>query len=302
MKVLVLGGGDSPEREVSLRSARAVHSALTNAGFDALPADPSDGLEVLDKLAPGTIIFPILHGLGGEDGTIQAELEKRNLPYLGTDSRASVNCFDKWTTREIFSKKGLAVADGALVTAETYPASKLIDRPHVLKVAHGGSSIGTLIVRKPHSADPAEIAGVFAMDKTAVLEELIEGVEVTVPILDKQALPVIEIRPPKGGEFDFENKYNGTTAEICPPQSVDSSLQKLCQELAEKAHAATGCRHLSRVDMIINHEGVPVLLEINTIPGLTDQSLYPKSAAAAGMPMPTLVEKFVRMVARDYKL
>jgi D-alanine-D-alanine ligase len=302
MTILVLGGGDSPEREVSLRSAKSVAQAARRAGFKVVEADPAGGYNLLDDLAERTIVFPILHGAGGEDGVLQAELERRELPYLGADNDSSAKCFDKWLTKRDVERAGLPVADGVLVTKQTYADHPLSRESHVLKVRRGGSSIGTLIVRNAKDLKSREIDNVFELDNEAVLEKLIIGTEVTVPILDKSSLPAIEIRPPEGLEFDYENKYNGLTAEICPPETVSADLQQKAQRLAEKVHEAMKCRHLSRVDIMIDQAGKLFVLEINTLPGLTDQSLYPKSAKAGGLSMPELVKRFVEMVIRDYNL
>ncbi|HEX5797148.1 MAG TPA: D-alanine--D-alanine ligase [Candidatus Saccharimonadales bacterium] len=302
MKILVLGGGDSPERAVSLRSAAAVAGALRQAGYEVDEFDPGDGLAGPDKIAPDTMVFPILHGSGGEDGFIQAELEKRHLPYLGTKSKESKLCFDKGLTRKRLEEAGIPIARGALVDRETYPVHDLAKKQHVLKVSRGGSSIGTYIVRNPADIDEKSIEDVFSLGGEAVIEQLIEGSEITVPILDGSALPVIEIRPPEDQEFDYENKYNGRTQEICPPESVDSKTQAAASKLAEKVHKALGARHLSRVDLIVRNDGSMVVLELNTIPGMTEQSLFPKSAAVAGIPMSELVKRFVSMVRRDYNM
>lgn len=301
MKILVLGGGISPERQVSLRSAKAVADALTKAGLEAVQADPADGLDVLDDLKD-TIVFPILHGKNGEDGVIQRELEARQLPYLGSDSAASIACFDKWTTRLELLAAGLPMAEAALVDEKSYPGHPLTKVHHVLKVVHGGSSIGTLIVRKDEDEDEQAVNEIFAMEDKAVLERLIEGTEITVPVLDGQSLPVIEIIPPQDEEFDYDNKYNGRTQEITPPKTVSADHQTMAQRLAEKVYQVMGARHLARVDMMIDQKGDIFVLEINTMPGMTDGSLFPKSAAAAGMDMPALVQRFAELVARDYKL
>lgn len=301
-KILVLGGGDSPEREVSLRSAKAVAKAARDAGFMVEEKDPAAGLGFLDNLPKNTIILPILHGVGGEDGSLQEELEERKLPFLGAGSKSSAKCFDKWQTREALEAADLPIPKGLLVTKVTYQNYTLSKLPHVLKVRHGGSSIGTLIVRDPARVSQDEVNKLFELENEAVLEDLIEGTEVTVPVLDQTALPVIEIVPPEGLEFDYENKYNGLTAEICPPQSVSAELQAKAQQLSEQVHKVMGCRHLSRVDIMLDRRDNPFILEINTIPGLTDQSLYPKSAAVAGLSMPQLVKKFTELVRRDYNL
>lgn len=301
MKVTVLGGGDSTERAVSLRSAKAVADALISAGFDIQNLDPIES-GALDQIDKNSIIFPILHGTNGEDGAIQSELEKRGLPYLGTMSAASKQCFDKWETRKKLVPKGILFADAQLITVDNYQGHALTNRPHVLKVHEGGSSIGTLIVRNPNKIAADEVDDVFFLDSLAVIEELIEGTEITVPVLDDTALPVIEIRPPKGDEFDYEHKYNGETVELCPPESVSTDIQIAAQKIAENAHRIMNCRHLSRSDFIVRPSGEIVMLEINTMPGMTDQSLYPKSALVAGITFPDLMNRFIAMIKRDYEL
>lgn len=302
MKVLVLGGGDSPEKEVSLRSAKSVANAARQAGFDVLEADPSDGLEFLDKLPKGTVVLPILHGINGEDGVIQAELEKRGLPFLGADSASSAACFDKWLTLQAFKQYGVPTAQSQLIKKEDFARSKLSKKPYVLKVVHGGSSIGVLIARDPKAVSQKQIDEIFEMESRAVLEELVEGVEITVPVLDNTALPVIEIVPPLDGEFDYDNKYNGKTTELCPPKNVSDGVQAEAQRLALKAHKIRNCRHLSRTDFIVRPDGGLIVFDINTIPGLTDQSLYPKAAKVAGLSMPALVTRFVDLIKRDFEV
>lgn len=301
MKILVLGGGDSPEREVSLRSAKAVADAAQAAGFEVSQADPKDGDQIFDGLKD-TIVFPILHGAGGEDGVIQKQMESRGLPFLGASSLSSENCFDKWKTRQFLTANSIQMAKAERVKKESYPNSPLTKGPHVLKVIHGGSSIGTLIVRNPSQADMTLVDELFGLEDDAVIEELIEGIEITVPILDQSALPALEVKPPDGKEFDYENKYNGQSQELCPPPSLTDKQHKDSQALAERVHKLMDCRHLSRVDTIMRLDGSFVVLEINTIPGLTDQSLYPKSAQTAGINMPRLVQQFVDLIKQDYSL
>lgn len=302
MKIVVLGGGNSPKRDVSLRSAAAVTVALQTAGFSTVQIDPVDGFSCLDNLGSDTVIFPVLHGKNGEDGVIQAEFEKRGLAFLGSDSIASALCFDKNKSLAVMHAVGIPIADGDAVTTVTYWSHEMAFRPHVLKVARGGSSIGTYIVREPLAIDTQKVQAVFALDDVAVIEELVEGVELTVPILDGVALPVIEIIPPENAEFDYENKYNGASRELCPPKSLTEIQQLAAQKLAEKVYKVLGSRHLSRVDIIMRHNGEFVVLENNTMPGMTDQSLYPLSAKVAGMPMSELMKKFVELVKRDYKI
>jgi len=301
MKILVLGGGISPEHEVSLRSAKNVAEAARQAGFEVAEADPADGLAVLDD-SKGSVVLPILHGKNGEDGVIQKEFEARNLAFLGSGSAVSAECFDKWLTRRKLEAAGINMPKAALVHSEDYPKQPLAAKPHVLKVSRGGSSIGTLMAHDPENISQQSIDELFKLDDTAVLEELVEGNEITVPVLDGKALPVIEIIPPQNEEFDYENKYNGRTQELCPPKNVSEPAQEKAQRLAEKVHTVMGARHLSRVDIMIDKNNDLYVLEINTMPGMTSGSLYPKSAKQAGMDMPALVRKFVELVRRDYKL
>lgn len=296
MKIVVLGGGNSSEREVSLRSASAVAKALRQAGHEVIELDPSKGLNALNGLTNDVIVFPILHGAGGEDGAIQQELESRGLPYLGSGVEASRLCFDKYLARQKLLEAGVSIAKGDSVTSETYPNNPLTKAPHVLKVQRGGSSIGTYIVRDPSNIDEQKVAEVFSLDDHAIIEELIIGPEITVPILDTKALPVIEIVPPEAEEFNYENKYNGKSQEICPAVSIDKPKQEEAQRLAEKVHKVLGCRHLSRIDIMVRQNGELVVLEANTMPGMTEQSLYPLSAKTAGIYMPELVNIFVDLV------
>ncbi|OVE78626.1 hypothetical protein BVY00_02330, partial [bacterium G20] len=197
---------------------------------------------------------------------------------------------------------GILMPQGVRVNKDTYKNQPLAQKPHVLKMIHGGSSIGTLIVRDPAKLDQKQIDELFELENDAVLEKLIEGIEITVPILDQTALPPIEIQPPKGEEFNYENKYNGASAELCPPPSLNKEQIKVVQNLAEQVHKTMNCRHLSRVDTIMRPDSSFVVLEINTIPGLTDQSLYPKAANVAGLSMPELVKQFISLVKRDFKV
>jgi D-alanine-D-alanine ligase len=295
MKVLVLLGGVSNEREVSLRSGRAVADALKAGGHEVLEYDPQQGLESLaGYVGKVDCVFPVLHGRGGEDGTVQAELERLGFKYLGSDSKVSKVCFDKSQFKDILNKLSILTPQSEVVTRISVGSSPLLRNPYVLKPLNGGSSLDAFIIRDPanRTFDPR----IFDHYQLMILEQLIDGTEITIPVLGNAALPVIEIIPPKGKEFDYENKYNGETQEICPPQNVDAAKQQEAQKLAETIHTQTGVRHLSRTDIIIDHEGKMWVLELNTIPGLTEQSLFPKAAAVAGINMQQLVQKFLDLV------
>ena len=295
MKILVLGGGDSPEYEVSLKSSRAVYEAAIELGHQAEWLDPMDGdAAVREAAARNEIVLPILHGVNGEDGVIQRLLDETGVPYLGSGVAASELCFNKARVRELLAKNGILVARGEVVTSESLEQCELAKAPFVLKPVQDGSSVGVMLVRKlPFDRD--NVLALLAKYGQMLIEELIVGTEITVPVLGKTALPVVEIVPPSGKEFDYENKYNGATSELCPPQHVSAQVQKRTQRIAEQVHSLTGARHLSRTDMMIDANERIYVLEINTMPGMTAQSLFPKSAAVAGMPWTKLVERFVEL-------
>ena len=291
-KVLVLAGGNSTERDVSLRSGMAVVKALRAAGHTVTQFDPERGIAAKDVAGVG-VAFPVLHGIGGEDGTIQAELDKFGVPYVGSGVAASELCFDKWDYKQFLQTHQLPVPEGTLIgkagfDALTHPAG------FVLKPNDGGSSIDTYIYRGNGPVDQAQVNDLFSRHGRMLFEELIVGTEITVAVVGDEALPVIEIVPPESGEFDYENKYNGKSQELCPPKSVSDALQAEARKLALQAHTLTGCRDFSRTDIMIGPGDALYLLETNTIPGMTDQSLLPKAAQVAGIDMPALVDKLVR--------
>jgi D-alanine-D-alanine ligase len=246
-----------------------------------------------EKIVDCDVIFPVLHGSGGEDGTLQAKLEKQGVKFVGSDTRASKICFNKWNYKQLLQKSNLLTPKGNLIDKLGFDSNQLTAQPFVLKPVDGGSSIDTFIVRDPTKIPHIAIAETFDRHPSMLLEELIEGSELTVGILGEQALPIIQIIPPENGEFDYENKYNGASQEIISPKNIDPKIQRAAQDLALKAHRLTGCRDFSRTDMIVDRQGKIFVLETNTIPGMTDQSLYPKMANAAGLSMPELVTKLV---------
>jgi D-alanine-D-alanine ligase len=227
---------------------------------------------------------------------LQAQLETRKARYVGSDSSSSALCFDKWRYREfIVDVQNMPMARGAQVQVDNYASHPIAGGPYVLKPIEGGSSIDTYIVRDPVIAPFGQIADTFHRHPTMLLEQLIVGTELTVGILKDQALPVIEIIPPADGEFDYENKYNGATQELCPPLHISVPVQQAAQALALRAHQETGCRDFSRTDIMCDANNNLYILETNTIPGLTDQSLFPKMAATAGIDMPALCDTLVQL-------
>jgi len=295
-KVHVISGGTSSEREVSLRSGAAVAAALQSAGYDVTILDLASAS--LEEMADCDVVFPALHGIGGEDGTLQAKLDTKHVRYVGSGAAASALCFDKWRYRQTVTDHGLPMAEGALVTADSYQEHPLTAAPFVLKPFNGGSSIDTFIVRDPKDIPRDKIADAFTRYPELLLERLIIGTELTVGVLGDMPLTPIEIIPPEHAEFDYENKYNGATRELCPPEHVSQELQEEAKALALKAHQLTDCRDLTRTDIMLDQTGQLFLLETNTLPGMTDQSLFPKAARAAGIEMTSLCSQLVEMALK----
>jgi D-alanine-D-alanine ligase len=294
-RVLVLAGGDSEERAVSLRSGAAVQAALQASGYKVSVADPADGLpRLLSDMKSVDVVFPALHGTGGEDGQLQQFLEQNGIKFVGSGSKASELCWDKVRYSDLLKEQGILIPDTSLLDYERFRTSPLAKQPFVLKPNKGGSSIDTIIVRDPSQQNEDLIKQAFEKHGQLLLQPLIAGVEITVGILGKQSLPVIEIVPPVDQEFDYENKYNGASQELCPPEHVSQANQTEAQSFAEHIHQLCGCRDMSRTDIIISQDDKLYVLETNTIPGLTGQSLFPKAAAVAGIKMTDLCDRLVR--------
>ncbi len=293
--VAVLMGGVSGERAVSLRSGTALCQALAARGFAPVPIDYHGTFAPhREQLCRVDVVVPALHGSGGEDGTVQAELEALGVAFVGSGSYASALCMDKWRYKQHLAGY-LPTPDGELVNLDTLWHSALVHAPFVLKPNDGGSSIDTIIVTDPGAVDPARIAAAFARNPTMLLERLVAGTEITVGVLGGQALPVVEIIPPPGGVFDYTNKYNGQSRELCPPAGVPAPVQDRAQDMALLAHRRCGCRDLSRTDLIVDPAGDLYVLETNTLPGMTRDSLFPRAAAVAGLDMGDVAVTLVQM-------
>lgn len=295
MKIVVVAGGNSAEREVSLLSGQSVTNALIAAGHQVQTLDSLTAS--IDEITDGDVVFPVLHGAGGEDGTLQEQLEERGAKFVGSGSAASALCFDKWRYRQVVTAAGLPMPRADTLQHHEHAAHELAQDLHVLKPINGGSSIDTHIVRDLGKIPHAAIAKTFATHQTMLIEQLIDGTELTVGVLGDKALPIIEIIPPENGEFDFQNKYNGRSQENIAPEHISPEIQQAAQDLALKAHQLTGCRDFSRTDIMCDKHGNLFLLETNTIPGMTEQSLFPKMAAAADLPMPQLCNRLIDLAS-----
>lgn len=298
MNILVLGGGTSSERDVSMRSSSAVRDALTDLGHVVSFLDIADASqsEIVATAKLHAVTLPILHGIGGEDGTLQQLFDDNGIKYLGSGPTSCRQTFDKAIFKKTLLTNNILTPQYDTVTAATFPGCDLAKKPFVLKPIKGGSSIDTFIIRN-QSVDTSEMVAALNQYGEMLIEELIDGSEITVGVLGDIALPVIEIIPPAHEEFSYDNKYNGATAELCPPKNVSAQLQIEAQELALKIHRISNCRHLSRTDFMISKAGKLLAIDCNIMPGLTDQSLFPKAAQANGISWNQLVSQFVELAS-----
>ena len=284
LRVGVLMGGVSSEREVSLRSGAAVLGALAQIGVESIPLDVTERDAVPQIIAAARLecVFIALHGSFGEDGGVQRVLEELRVPYTGSGVRASELAMDKVASRRLFVAAGIPVPTcQVLYRALTSEHSVALGAPLVVKPAREGSSVGLSMVRQ-RSELAAALHKAFSFDEAILVEAYIPGREITVGILNDKPLPVVEVVPGNGW-YDYESKYTPGKTVYKVPADFAPEIIARAQSLALRAHQCLGCRCFSRVDMIVDEQGVPVVLEVNTIPGLTQTSLLPKAAAAAGI-------------------
>jgi D-alanine-D-alanine ligase len=287
--VAVLMGGPSAERDVSLQSGRNVARALAAAGFRVTAVDvPGPDFELP---ADTDVAFLALHGPFGEDGTVQQLLEQRELPYTGSGPEASARALDKMLAKVAFAGAGLRIARHTVVDAAHRNGYGTLRYPVVVKPALQGSSFGISIAPNPAAVARACEAA-FAFDTVVLVEEYVAGREFTVGVLGDQALPVVEIRT-QHAFFDLAAKYTPGEAEELVPAPIDAVTTARLQAVGLRAHACLGCRDLSRTDVILSEAGELVVLEVNTLPGMTENSLFPKAARAAGLEMPALCQRLV---------
>jgi D-alanine-D-alanine ligase len=291
-KIGVLMGGTSAEREVSLRSGNAILNALKKLGYNAAPVDVGADLCAVLKREGIEAAFLALHGGRGEDGSVQGLLEVMGIPYTGSGVSASALAMDKAQAKKVFAYHEIPTPRFATVDTVEEGLALPIDGAVVVKPRTEGSSIGVGIVRDKEGMRDALVKA-LSFGGQAVIEEFISGREVHIGILGLRALGGVEVRP-KSGVYDFESKYTpGLTEYILPPE-LDEAAYWLSKETALRAHHALGCRGATRVDLMVDASGTPFVLEVNTIPGMTETSLLPKIAGLAGMDFKALIEEILK--------
>ncbi len=333
MKIAVLLGGTSAERDVSLVTGAEIARALRANGHDVRAIDCAYGDRVIENLdldeeaiirtTPSDfekkraqldknlfrtiqylidekfeVVYIALHGGYGENGQLQAMLEVAGIPFTGSGSLASALGMDKHFSKVLFEKAGVPTAPWKTLETAREDYSDFVAQhglPVVVKPNGQGSSVGLKIVREA-SELPAAIQTAFQHGNSVLLEQYIPGREMTVAILDREALPVIEIIP-EHGVYDYECKYQKGKSRYVVPAEIPDQTTRLLQDYARKAFQALGCRHYARVDFRLTEEGRAFCLEVNTLPGMTPTSLVPKAARAVGYDFPRLVEEIVRLAA-----
>jgi D-alanine-D-alanine ligase len=293
LKIAVLMGGPSAEREVSLRSGTAVANALMATGAKVVPIDVRDSSFTMPTDVDAA--FVALHGTFGEDGTLQRMLEDSGIAYTGSGPEASARAFDKIAAKAEFLAAGISTPKYEVFNrGHTDPRCVAsLGFPLVVKPARQGSSVGISIVQEQGDFEEAcQIA--WRYDDHLLIEQFIAGRELTVGILDGRALPVVEVRP-KHGFFTYKAKYTEGQTEYLVPAPLDPHTESQTKALALRAHDCLGCRDYSRVDLILAETGELFVLEVNTIPGFTETSLVPKAAQAAGMEFSELCTRLLQM-------
>ncbi|GIH98012.1 D-alanine--D-alanine ligase family protein [Planobispora takensis] len=307
--VLVLAGGLSYEREVSLRSGRRVAEVLRAAGVSVETRDTDASLVPWILAESPSAVFVTLHGGAGEDGAIRSVLDLLSVPYVGAGSDACRIAFDKPTAKTVVRSVGVRTPASVTLPKETFHdlgASAVLARivaqlglPLFVKPSRGGSALGASIVRTAEEL-PSAMVGCFAYGDTALIEHYIEGVEVAVSVIDlgegPVALPPVEIVP-DDGVYDYAARYTAGRTEFFAPARLSPAASAACAEMAVTAHTALGLRDVSRTDLIVDADGLPHFLEVNVAPGMTETSLLPMAAEAAGEDLGSLCRVLLEQAA-----
>jgi D-alanine-D-alanine ligase len=311
-RIVVLAGGLSHERDVSLRSGRRVAEALRDAGADVDERDVDATLLPALRDEPPMCVLPLLHGETGEDGALREVFELLGVPYVGSVPAACRAAFDKPVAKAVVARHGLHTPTSVALPHETFRelgAAAVMEAivasiglPLIVKPAKGGSALGCSVVRDAASLAGAMV-GAFAYGDTALVERLIEGAEVAVPVIDTDegptALPAVSIEP-DGGVYDYTARYTAGSTEFVVPAKLPDALAAECARVAVAAHEALGLRDLSRSDLMIDADGTVWFLEVNVAPGLTETSTVPLAVQAAGLDLGEMMAGLVRRaVARS---
>jgi D-alanine-D-alanine ligase len=293
-RIAVLMGGQSTEREISIRTGQAVLAALLKKGYNAIRLDMDASVAYRLRDVRAQMVFIALHGAGGEDGTIQGMLETQRVPYTGSGVQACAMAMDKVVTKALLEYHGIPVPRGLVRTRSERNARlpRGFALPVVVKPINQGSTVGISIVRRPQELAPA-IQLALKYGETVLVEEYIKGRELTVGVVNDRPLPVVEIEAPQGF-YDYAAKYTRGASVYKSPAPLPARTSKLLQSLALEVHRRLGCRAATRVDFRLDERGRPFVLELNTVPGMTEMSLLPMAAKVAHLTYEGLVEAILQ--------
>lgn len=311
LSVVVLAGGISHERDVSLRSGRRVADALRSAGVDATLRDPDATLLDFLRDTPPAVVWPVLHGASGEDGALLGLLELAGVPYVGSSARAARLAWDKPTAKAMAEAAGIRTPRSVTLPKDTFRelgaaavlrlVSEAMPAPYAVKPARGGSAQGVTIVRDAEALSRAMVDA-YTYGDVAIIEQLVEGTEIAIGVLDTgdgpEALPATEIVP-TSGVYGYEARYNAGLTRFYTPARLADAEGAAVADTAVRIHRALGIGQMSRVDLIVDADGLPWFLEVNVIPGLTETSLLPQGLGAAEIEVGPLYRRLVEAVARS---
>lgn len=293
MKVGVIMGGISSEREISLKSGNSVVENIDKNKYEVIPIVIDKKEDIINKVKGIDFALLALHGQFGEDGTVQAVLQTLGIPYSGCGPLSSAACMDKDMTKSLLQAAGIRTAPWINLRSEdeiNYEDIKELGYPVVVKPTHGGSSVATFIIKEEKEIENA-VKEAFKWDNEVMIEKFIKGDEITCPVMGREMFPVVAIKP-HAEFFDYTAKYaDGGSDEFVI--ELEESLHKEVEKMALDTYRALKCSVYARIDMIITEGGIPYILEVNTLPGMTKASLFPKSAAGRGIDFSGLIDLII---------
>ncbi|RFA11005.1 D-alanine--D-alanine ligase [Subtercola boreus] len=309
--VVVLAGGLSHERDVSLRSGRRVADSLISRGHRVTMREPDSTLLASLAAQSPDLVWPALHGASGEDGSLRALLDAQGLAYVGSEAAAAQLAWHKPTAKVLVARAGYQTPESITLPRETFRelgATQVLEgvlqhlgTPVVVKPAMGGSAQGVTVVTEAGDL-PRAVVDAYTYGETALIERKVFGTEVSIGVIDTGsgpfALPAVEIVP-RSGVYSFEARYSAGETQFFTPARLDDSVAEVASEAALAIHQTLGLRHLSRIDLIIDSEGTPWFLEANVLPGLTETSLVPQGILAAGLDLGAVYEAIGEVAIRD---
>ncbi len=296
MKVAVIMGGMSSERDISIQSGKSIVENINKDKYEVISVVIDKKEDIVEKVKGADFALLALHGQFGEDGTVQSVLKTLGIPYSGCGALSSAMCMDKDVTKTMLKANNIRTAPWINIKKDEkidLDAVKKLGYPVVIKPTHGGSSVATFVIKEENEEEIIKcVEEAFKWDNEVMIEKFIKGDEITCPVFADKMMPVIAIKPKKGEFFDFASKYeDGGSEEVVV--TLEPKLNAEVEKMTLATYKALKCEVYSRVDMIVTSEGIPYILEVNTLPGMTKNSLIPKSAAALNISFDKLIDMII---------